>query len=104
MANPARRRTEEKELRMSGDMVGSRAELEARGMTFVGSLGMAARQGWKSARACEKAGRPVTPDELRAAAYFAMMADCYADHCLERDGKRMRPCIPVFFRGDEGQG
>lgn len=104
MPGSVRRRTEEKEIRMAGDMVGSRAELEARGMTFIGALSMAAKQGWKSTRACEKAGRPVTPDELQAADHFAMMADCYTDLCLEREGKRVRPCIPVFFRGNEEQG
>lgn len=103
MPDSVRRRTEEKELRMAGNMVGSRAELEKRGMTFVGALSMAAKQGWKSARACEKAGRPVTPDELQAADHCAMMANCYADLCLERDGRRVRPCIPVFYRGSGAQ-
>jgi hypothetical protein len=104
MANPVRRRAEEKELRMAGNMVGSRAELEARGMTFMGSLRMAAGQGYLTPGACERAGQPAPPGELQGATHFAMMCNCYADLCLVRDGKKVRPCIPVLFREREERG
>lgn len=99
-----RRRTEEKELRMAGELLGTREDLDARGMTFLGSLSMAAGQGWYTPRACERMGRPVTPDELAGAARFAMMMTCYADSCLkDKAGKRVRPCLPVFFRSVSGE-
>lgn len=99
----ARRRMQEKELCMAGDMLGTQQELEHNGLIFMGSTGTAAKAGYLTARGCQRLGVPVTEDELAHPQYFAMMPDCYSDLCVtDQDGDRRRPCLPVFYRGDEG--
>lgn len=96
-----RHRTEKKELRLSGDLVMTRTAWEQRGGTYHGSLGPAAKAGWFTVRECERMGAPVTETELKNCKDFAMFKDCYTDYCLEENGKRVRPCLPVFFREKE---
>lgn len=95
-----RRRTEEKELRMSREYVLSKDEFLALGAEYLGSLGKAAKQGYYTARSCECMGVPVTDDEWAHIEHFAMYKDCYDDLCLLRHGARVRPCLPVFYRGE----
>lgn len=94
-----RRITEEKELKMSGDLVLSRKEWIARGGVYRGSLGDAAKLGYYTVRVCEKLGQPVTSEEMLLAKDFAEFKTCYADSCLmQDDGTKVRPNLPVFFR------
>lgn len=97
--NQIRRNTEAKDLRMSGNLVMTKDQWLARGATYRGSLGSAARSGYYTARACAKMGRSVSESEMAACTDFAMMASCYTDFLLVVDGMRQRPCLPVFFRG-----
>lgn len=91
-------RTEAKELKMAGNLAMSRDEWITRGATFRGTLSQASKSNYLTARMCEKIGQPVSDEEMNAADNFAEMATCYMQFCLERDGKKVRPNIPVFYR------
>lgn len=93
-----RRRTEAKELRMSGNLVLSRQDWLARGGVYRGSLGEAAKIGYYTVRVCEKLGQPVTAEEMQTVENFAEFKTCYSDFCIEQNGKKVRPNLPVFFR------
>ncbi len=93
-----RERTEAKELRMSGELVKSREEWFSCGATFQGTISQAKSNSYFTVRYCEKIGQPVTDDEMSKANNFAEMSSCYMHHCLERNGVKVRPCIPVFYR------
>ena len=90
-----RHRTEEKEIRLSGELAMTKAEWEQRGGVYHGSLGTAAKQGWYTVRNCELKGVPVTETEFKNCKDFAMFKDCYMENCI----KGKRPCLPVFYRG-----
>ncbi len=90
-----RHRTEEKEIRLSGELSMTKAEWEERGGVYHGSLGTAAKQGWYTVRNCELKGVPVTETEFKNCKDFAMFKDCYTENCI----KGKRPCLPVFYRG-----
>lgn len=96
-----RHRTERKELRLSGELVMTRTAWEQRGGVYRGSLGPAAKAGWYTVRECARMGVPVTETEFNNCKDFAMFKDCYTDYCLEENGKRVRPCLPVFYREKE---
>lgn len=86
---------------MAGAFVAAREEFEDRGLTFMGSVSMAAKSGYLTPRALAKAGRPATPEELAGASHFAMMPNCDADlRITGGDGRKRRPCIPVLFWED----
>ncbi|MGN0817708.1 MAG: hypothetical protein ACI4L9_01950, partial [Candidatus Coproplasma sp.] len=76
-----------------------REEWEKRGGVYHGSLGTAAKNNWFTVRSCELMGLPVTEEELKNCKDFAMYKDCYVDFCISiGNGKRVRPCLPVFYR------
>lgn len=96
-------RTQEKEIRLSGELVMTKEQWEKRGGVYRGSLGTAAKSGWYTIRSCELMGEPITEDELKNCNDFAMFKDCYQDYCIRVDngtfrGKYVRPCLPVFYR------
>lgn len=93
-----RHRTEAKELRMAGNLVMSKEEWLERGGSCRGTLGQAHKSSWLTPRGCERVGQPVTKEEMANAKDFCIYADCYMEHCLVRDGRNVRPCLPVFFR------
>ena len=95
-----RDRTVAKDIKMSGELVLSKDEWLARGGFYCGTIGRAAKFGLFTVRQCEKIGKPVTPEEFSACRHFAMIKDCDTKDCLERNGKRVRPCVPVFYRGN----
>lgn len=49
-------------------------------------------------RACENMGKPVSEEERRAAKDFAIFKSCYAHNCIKVGDKKVRPCLPVFYR------
>lgn len=93
-----RERTEAKELRMASGLVMTKEQWLARGATYRGSLGTAARGGYYTPRVCEKMGQAVSEEEMSACQDFAMFKTCYTEHCIIVDGKSRKPCLPVFFR------
>lgn len=94
-----RYRTQEKEIRLSGELVMTREAWEQRGAVYHGSLGTAAKEGWYTVRNCELMGVPVADEELQSCKDFAMYKDCYDEYCLKDSaGKKIRPCLPVFYR------
>lgn len=93
-----RRRTAEKELRLSDGYVKTKEEYIGTGATYHGSLGQAAKAGYLTIAACQRLGRPVQPSELADIQHFAMFVDCYSDQCLIVNGRKRRPCLPVFYR------
>lgn len=94
-----RHRTQEKEIRLSGKLVKTREAWEQRGGGYHGSVGNAAQESWYTVRTCEMMGIPVTDEELQGCKDFAMYKDCYDEYCLKDGaGKRVRPCLPVFYR------
>ena len=94
-------RRQKKELRLSGELVLTKTVWEQRGGVYRGSLGTAAKAGWFTVRECERMGAPVTETELKNCKDFAMFKDCDTDYCIEENGKRVRPCLPVFYREKE---
>lgn len=93
-----REKLEAKELKLAGDLVMTKSEWAARKATYRGGIFEAKQNGYFTIRFCEKIGKPVSEEELQNADNFAMMKGCYMRHCLNRDGKMVRPCIPVFHR------
>lgn len=98
-----RRRTQEKELRLAGDLVMTQAEWQERGGIYRGGLGKAAKQGYYTMRECENIGQPVTVTERAQVKDFAMCKMFYTDYFIVKDGKNCVPCIPVFFRKKESK-
>jgi len=47
--------------------------------------------------------QPVSDEEFTGVRYFAMFKDCYQDNCILDNGKFVRPCLPVFYRGKQEQ-
>lgn len=78
-----RHRTQEKEIRLSGELVMRKP------------LGNSAA-GFITAR-LERL--QITEQEFKNCKDFAMFQDCYMEHCLKENGKQVRPCLPVFYRG-----
>ncbi len=93
-----RHRTQEKEIRLSGELVMTKEAWEQRGGIYHDSLGDAAKEGWYTVRNCEIMGVPVTDEEFQNCKNFAMFKDCYAENLLVIDGKNRVPCLPVFYR------
>ncbi len=93
-----RHRTQEKEIRLSGELVMTKEAWEQRGGIYHDSLGNAAKEGWYTVRNCEIMGVPVTDEEFQNCKNFAMFKDCYAENLLVIDGKNRVPCLPVFYR------
>ncbi len=93
-----RHRTEAKELRMAGNLVMSKEEWLERGGICRGTLGQAHKSGWLTPRGCERAGKPVTEEEMASVKDFCIYASCYMENCLEKNGRNVRPCLLVFFR------
>ncbi len=98
-----RHRTQKREIRLSGDLVMSKAAWERRGGTYRGSLGKAAKSGWFTVRSCECMGKPVSEEEFKSCKDFAMFKDCYQEYCIGENGKDVRPCLPVFFREKDNE-
>lgn len=95
-----RRNTAEKELRMAQGYIKTKEDYEAAGAVYIGSLGAAFKVGYYTIAGCDRMRQPVTEAELAGIKHFAMFADCYADQCIVTpDGKKRRPCLPVFYRG-----
>lgn len=92
-------RTREKEIRLSGDLVMSKAAWERRGGIYHGCVSDAAKSGWYTVRRCELMKQPVSADELAACNDFAMYM--MSDECIKENGKSVRPCLPVFYRVKE---
>lgn len=89
-----------KELRLAGDYVLTAGEVKKRGHVLVGSLGEADREGYLTIRQMENKGCGPTPSEIAACTTYTMMKMCPVDFCIwDADGKRVRPCIPVFHGG-----
>lgn len=97
-----RHRTQAKEIRLSGNLCMSRTAWEQRGGIYRGSLGTAAKSGWYTVRSCELMQQPVTAEEFAACKNFAMYKDCYDEYCIKENSKKVRPCLPVFYREKEG--
>lgn len=93
-----RERTEAKELRLAGDLAMTRSQWVLRGGIYRGTISEAAQAGYYTIRACENMGKPVSEEERRAAKDFAMFKSCYAHHCIKVGDKKVRPCLPVFYR------
>lgn len=93
-----RKLTMAKDLRMAKGHVMTKDQFAATGATYRGTLGEAARAGYYTARACEKMGQSVTDAEWADIQNFGMMMDCSVTYCLPVNGKRRRPCVPVFWR------
>ena len=89
-----RRKTEEKELRLSGELVMTKEQWLARGGIYRGTLTQAAKDGYYTVRKCEKLKQPVTDNEFKNCNDFAIFQGCYMDYCIGRK----RPCLPVFYR------
>lgn len=96
-----RERTELKELRLSRHLVLSKDEWLKRGGIFHGQLWQAQEDGWFTARECERMGQPVSDEEFAKVMDFAMFGNCYASLCLQRERKKVRPCLPVFKRNPQ---
>ena len=96
-----RQRAEALELKMSRGYVMSRKQVERKGYTYLGSIATAADEWYYTARACKRMGKPVSGDEFAHVKCFAMFKSCYQDNCLHEDGKSIRPCLPVFYRGKQ---
>lgn len=95
-----RRRTEAKEIRLSGNLAMTKEQWEQRGGIYRGSIGTAARTGYYTVRGCERLGFPVSDEEFKTCNDFAMFVDCYVEFCI--NGKR--PCLPVFYRNVQAVG
>lgn len=94
-----RRRTFDKELRLSEGYIKTKEAYTESGAVYMGSVGAAAKQGYRTIAACERLGVPVSNEELQQIKCFAMMVDCYQDQCIiDEVGCKRRPCIPVFYR------
>ena len=74
-----RHRTQEKEIRLSGELVMTRETWEQRGAVYHGSIGNAAKESWFTVRNCELMGVPITDEEFQSCKDFAMYKDCYED-------------------------
>ena len=93
-----RHRTQEKEIRLSGELVMTKEAWEQRGGFYHDSLDNAAKEGWYTVRNCELIGLPVSDEEFQNCKDFAMFKDCYAENLIVIDGKNRAPCLPVFYR------
>jgi len=94
-----RKRTEALELRLSNGYVLPKRLVLKNGFMYIGSLGTAANDGYYTAMSCKNMSKPVTPDEFAHITHYAMFKVCYQDNCLWDNGKNVRPCLPVFYRG-----
>lgn len=93
-----RERTETKELRLAGCQVMTYSQWILRGGVYRGTIGEATKAGYHTIRACENMGRPVTEEERKEVKDFAMFKTCYAHNCIKVGDKKVRPCVPVFYR------
>ena len=93
-----RERTEAKELRLAGDLAMTRSQWVLRGGICRGTISEAAQAGYYMMRACENMCKPVLGEERRAAKSFAVFKSCYAHNCIKVGDKKVRPCLPVFYR------
>ena len=92
------KRTEEKEIRLSGSLCMTKAAWEQHGGVYRGTKSDAAKNGWYTVRKCELMGVPVTEEEFRNCKNFAMY-QCSTENCInDTDGKKRKPCLPVFYR------
>lgn len=98
MRKSIRRNTAEKELRLAQGHVFTRSEYEARGAQYMGTVGEAAKLGYYTPAGCDRLGAPVSESEFSDIKCFAMLKDCYQDQTIKEDGRRKRPCLPVFYR------
>lgn len=94
-----RDRTIAKELRLACGYTLTSDEVKSRGYILVGSAGEAGRQGYLTIRQINNMGTLVFPEEIASCHTYAMIKSCPVDFCIkDADGRRMRPCIPVFQR------
>lgn len=91
-------RTQEKEVRLSGELAMTKDAWEQRGGVYRGSVGNAAQESWYTVRKCELMGLPVTETEFKNCKDFAMLQSCYSENYILVDGKQKVPCLPVFYR------
>lgn len=104
MRKSIRRNTAEKELRLAQGHVFTRREYEARGAQYMGTVGEAAKLGYYTPAGCNRLNKPVTEAELEDVRYCAMYKDCFVDQTILEDGRRKRPCLPVFKREISEEG
>jgi len=98
-----RERTETLEIKMSqGNVLPKRLVIE-KGYTYLGSLGTAAAEGYYTARSCRNMKKPVTDEEFSLIKFYAMFKSCNQNNCILDNGKFVRPCLPVFYRGKSEQ-
>ena len=96
-----RHRTCAKEIRLSGELVMTKADWLARGGVYHGTLRAAASEGYYTVRSCEKIGQPVTADEFANCKDFAMFQGCYTENAIyDKNFILQCPCLPVFYRGE----
>lgn len=93
-----RHRTQEKEIRLSGELVMTKVAWEQRGGIYHGSVREASQDSYFTVRTCELMGLPVTGNEFRDCKDFAMYKLCYAENFILEGGKSRIPCLPVFYR------
>ncbi len=72
-----RDRSEKKELRMNEGYILQKSEVTEKGFTYLGSLGQAHLQGYRSMRECENSGESVSPEELENSKHYAMCKSFY---------------------------
>ena len=82
-----RHRTQDKEIRLSGNLVLTKDEWTQRGGVYHDSLGNAAKEGWYTVRNCELMGLPITDEEFKNCKDFAMYKDCYAENLWLTESK-----------------
>lgn len=88
-----------KELRLACGYTLTSDEVKKRGYVLVGSTGEAGRQGYVTIRQINSMGTLVLPEEIASCHTYAMIKSCPVDFCIkDADGRRLRPCIPVFQR------
>lgn len=94
-----KRGLQELELQKAGALVGTRSDMEAKGLKFMGGIYTATKAGYHTPWACEAMGAPIGPDE--SPEYCALMTKCPVDLCVvDEEGNRVLPCLPVYYRGE----
>lgn len=94
-----RHRTQEKDIRLSGEFVMTKEAWERRGGNYRGGIKDAAQESWYTVRQCELMGLPVSEAEFKSCKNFAMFKGCYDEYCINVEPfKKVRPCLPVFYR------
>lgn len=96
-----RDRTIAKELRLACGHTLTSDDVKKRGYTLVGSASKASRQGYLTILQINSMGTLVLPEKIASCHTYAMIKSCPVDCCIkDADGRRVRPCIPVFRKDD----